>query len=50
MSEKLAIYIHWPFCKSKCPYCDFNSYATNDFDDNEFRDAYWGTDVPLAAY
>lgn len=29
-SEKnapLAIYIHWPFCESKCPYCDFNSYA-----------------------
>ena len=22
----LAIYIHWPFCKIKCPYCDFNSY------------------------
>lgn len=23
--KKLAIYIHWPFCLSKCPYCDFNS-------------------------
>ncbi len=23
----LAIYIHWPFCQAKCPYCDFNSYA-----------------------
>lgn len=23
----LAIYIHWPFCKSKCPYCDFNSHV-----------------------
>ena len=23
MTDDLAIYIHWPFCKSKCPYCDF---------------------------
>jgi oxygen-independent coproporphyrinogen-3 oxidase len=23
----LAVYIHWPYCESKCPYCDFNSYA-----------------------
>ena len=23
----LAIYIHWPFCRSKCPYCDFNSHV-----------------------
>jgi len=22
-TDELAIYIHWPFCKSKCPYCDF---------------------------
>ncbi len=22
-SEELAVYIHWPYCKSKCPYCDF---------------------------
>ena len=27
MSEPLAVYIHWPFCRSKCPYCDFNSHV-----------------------
>ena len=25
--ESLAVYIHWPFCRSKCPYCDFNSHV-----------------------
>ncbi len=28
--EDLSIYIHWPFCKSKCPYCDFMSIPKND--------------------
>ena len=27
MAEPLALYIHWPFCASKCPYCDFNSHV-----------------------
>lgn len=26
-SKSLALYIHWPWCLSKCPYCDFNSHA-----------------------
>ena len=25
--EPLALYIHWPFCLAKCPYCDFNSHV-----------------------
>lgn len=28
----LAIYIHWPFCRSKCPYCDFNSHVREHID------------------
>ena len=27
LSESAALYIHWPWCVRKCPYCDFNSYA-----------------------
>jgi putative oxygen-independent coproporphyrinogen III oxidase len=30
--EPLAIYIHWPFCLSKCPYCDFNSHVRDRID------------------
>ncbi len=28
----LALYIHWPFCVSKCPYCDFNSHVRDQVD------------------
>ncbi len=31
-AETLAVYIHWPFCRSKCPYCDFNSHVRDDVD------------------
>jgi oxygen-independent coproporphyrinogen-3 oxidase len=30
----LALYVHWPFCRSKCPYCDFNSYPVKNADQN----------------
>jgi putative oxygen-independent coproporphyrinogen III oxidase len=26
-SDEFGIYVHWPFCKAKCPYCDFNSHV-----------------------
>lgn len=32
MSDPLALYIHWPFCVSKCPYCDFNSHVRDSVD------------------
>ena len=32
MSEPLALYIHWPFCAAKCPYCDFNSHVRDGVD------------------
>jgi len=28
--QDLAVYIHWPFCKAKCPYCDFNSHVRRE--------------------
>ena len=33
MTAPLALYIHWPFCVSKCPYCDFNSHVRDTVDD-----------------
>ncbi len=30
--EPLALYIHWPFCAAKCPYCDFNSHVREGVD------------------
>ncbi len=35
----LAVYIHWPFCLKKCPYCDFNSHAGDSIDQGRWRDA-----------
>src|SRR5438477_1255286 len=37
--EPLALYVHWPFCVSKCPYCDFNSHVRASIDQNEWREA-----------
>jgi putative oxygen-independent coproporphyrinogen III oxidase len=38
-TEPLALYVHWPFCVSKCPYCDFNSHVRSTIDQDEWRDA-----------
>lgn len=37
--EALALYIHWPFCVSKCPYCDFNSHVRETVDQRAWRAA-----------
>jgi len=39
MTEPLALYVHWPFCVSKCPYCDFNSHVRESVDQLAWRDA-----------
>jgi len=40
MQDLISVYIHWPFCKSKCPYCDFNSYTNSKIDEEEFVNTY----------
>ena len=39
-SEKLAVYFHWPFCLSKCPYCDFNSHVSSNINHDHWRRAF----------
>lgn len=47
-----GFYIHWPFCISKCPYCDFNSHVRDKIDENIWEEAlltemaYWGERFP----
>jgi putative oxygen-independent coproporphyrinogen III oxidase len=38
-AEALALYVHWPFCVSKCPYCDFNSHVRAGIDQDAWREA-----------
>ncbi len=35
-----GIYVHWPFCESKCPYCDFNSHTADSVNQSAWLDAY----------
>jgi len=39
--EAFGVYIHWPFCLSKCPYCDFNSHVRHEaIDEARFQRAF----------
>jgi putative oxygen-independent coproporphyrinogen III oxidase len=41
MNEPFGIYVHWPFCLAKCPYCDFNSHVRHGgIDEARFLAAY----------
>lgn len=35
-----GLYLHWPFCQSKCPYCDFNSHVAAKVDQSRWMSAY----------
>jgi oxygen-independent coproporphyrinogen-3 oxidase len=37
--EDFGLYVHWPFCLSKCPYCDFNSHVVDAVDQGAWRAA-----------
>ncbi len=35
-----GLYLHWPYCESKCPYCDFNSHVASHIDQRQWQQAY----------
>lgn len=37
-----GLYLHWPFCAAKCPYCDFNSHVVAEIDESRWKRAYLG--------
>ena len=36
----LSLYVHWPYCESKCPYCDFNSHINETINANDWIKSY----------
>lgn len=43
-----GLYLHWPFCAAKCPYCDFNSHVATTIDQKRWQSAYL-TEIDRAA-
>ncbi len=39
-NKPIGVYVHWPFCKSLCPYCDFNSHLGNNIDHAQWAQSY----------
>lgn len=45
-----GLYIHWPFCLSKCPYCDFNSHVSQQIDTPRWQEALLTELTAMAAF
>lgn len=44
-----GLYVHWPFCLAKCPYCDFNSHVAAEIDQERWQRAYLSEIARLGA-
>ena len=50
-APQFGVYIHWPFCLSKCPYCDFNSHVRRaEIDEPRFVRAFASEIATTAAH